>query len=307
MLHNSLKVVVILGPTASGKTEWGIKLAKKFNGEIISADSRTVYKYFNIGSAKPAKNEMQRVKHHLLDFIDPRKKIYTAADFQRDALKKIKEIIKRKKLPLIVGGSALYLYALTRNYQFLGKSDANLRRSLEAKSLVRLQAIANKKRINLNASDFKNKRRLVRAIEAFKNLKFSRGARSRFAGKIDSTPLPYQFLKIGINLSREKVYKRIDKRTQIWMKDDKLIDEVKGLLKQKISKNKIFEFGLGYREVVKYLVGEIKSRKELIDRINFCQHAYVRRQMAWFKKDKEINWCKNLIDAQKLVNKFLKG
>ncbi len=292
------KIIVILGPTASGKTGWGIKLAKKFNGEVICADSRTVYKYFDIGTAKSTKKERQGIKHHLLDFIDPRKKVYTVADFQRDALKKIKEIISRGKLQIIVGGTALYLYALTRNYEFKGKSDTKLRRELESKSLVELQAIVKKnKKISLNSPDFQNKRRLIRAIEVIKNYKL----------KIKNFPtaIPYSILKIGIDLPRAEIYKRIDRRTQDWLAEG-LIDEVKSLLKKKISKDRIIEFGLGYREVIKYLDGEIRTKKELIDRINFSQHAYVRRQMTWFRKDPEIKWCQNIIDAERLVIDFLK-
>lgn len=293
------KIIVILGPTASGKTGWGIEIAKKFKGEVICADSRTVYRYFDIGTAKPTKKEKQGIKHYLLDFVDPRKKVYTAAEFQRNALKIIKDIIKRKKLPLIVGGSALYIYALTRNYQFLGKSDTKLRRKLESKSLAELQTKVKKnKKISLNSSDFKNKRRLIRAIEVNKNYKL----------KIKNfpTPISYSILKIGIDLPREKVYRRIDQRTGDWLKRG-LVEEVKKLLKNGIPKDRIFEFGLGYREVVRFLNSEIRTESELVDRINFSQHAYVRRQMTWFKKDPEIKWCKNINSAEKLISQFIEN
>lgn len=297
MIPDSHKIIVILGPTASGKTEWGIKLAQKFNGEIICADSRTVYKYFDIGTAKPTKKEMQGIKHYLLDFVDP-KKVYTVVEFQWDALKAIKLILRKNKLPIIVGGSALYIYALTRNYQFPGQSDTKLRRELEAKSLAQLQAIVKKnKKISLNSSDFVNKRRLIRATEVFINYKLK-------IKNFRRPPLPYQFLKIGIERNRKEVYQRIDQRTEGWLKEG-LVGEVKNLLRQGISKDRIIEFGLGYREVVKYLDGEIKTKEELIERINFSQHAFVRRQMTWFKKDKEIKWCKKLNDAEKLVDSFI--
>ena len=315
------KIIVILGPTASGKTEWGIKIAKKFssigrpppeadepvaqasgwNGaEIICADSRTVYKYFNIGTAKPAKKERQGVKHHFLDFVDPRKKIYTAADFQRGALKIIKEIIERERLPIIVGGSALYIYALTRGYKFPGKSDTRLRRELESKTTVELASMLKTIRhSSFDNLDLNNRRRIIRYLEIAKNSK------NKIRHSSAHSPLPYQFLKIGIDLPRKKVYQRIDKRTQSWMEEDRLINEVKNLLKKNISKDRIIEFGLGYREAIKYLDSEIKNQKELEERINFCQHNFVRRQMTWFKKDQEIKWCKNLNNAEKLVIDFL--
>ncbi|MBU2595302.1 hypothetical protein KJ713_00500, partial [Patescibacteria group bacterium] len=218
---------------------------------------------------------------------------------QRDALKKIKDILKKNRLPIIVGGSALYIYALTRGYRFPGKSDTKLRRELESKSLSQLQVIVKKtKKISLNSSDFQNKRRLIRAIEVFENCKFK-------IKNFRSSPLPYQFLKIGIDLPRAEIYKRIDRRTEEWMKKG-LVGEVKNLLKKKISRDRIIEFGLGYREVLNYLDGEIKSQNELINRINFSQHAFVRRQMTWFRRDKEIKWSKKLIDAEKLVIDFLK-
>ncbi|TSC92337.1 MAG: tRNA dimethylallyltransferase [Candidatus Berkelbacteria bacterium Licking1014_96] len=273
-------------------------MAKKFKGEVICADSRTIYKYFDIGTAKPSKKERQGVKHHLLDFVDPQKKVYTVAQFQRDALKTIEDIIKRKKLPIIVGGSALYIYALTRNYQFPGKSDTKLRRELESRSLSELQAIAKRsKKITLNPSDFQNKRRLIRAIEIFRNLKFE--IRNSFL-----SPLPYYFLKIGVDLPRSQIYERIDRRTQSWMNKG-LVEEVKNLLRRGIPKDRIIEFGLGYREVIKYLDGEIRTKKELVDRINFSQHAFVRRQMTWFRRDKEIQWCNNITNTEKLVSNFL--
>jgi tRNA dimethylallyltransferase len=158
--------------------------------------------------------------------------------------------------------------------------------------------IKKNKKISLNSSDFQNKRRLIRAIEINKNYKLKI--------KIFSlSPIPYSFLKIGIDMPRQKVYERIDRRTKSWMKNDLLINEVKNLIRQKISKKRIIEFGLGYRETLRYLAGEIKTKEELADRINFSQHAYVRRQLTWFRKDKEIKWCKKLAEAEKLVNHFL--
>jgi len=293
------KIIIILGPTASGKTGWGIEIAKKLNGEVVCADSRTVYKYFDIATAKPEKKEMQGVKHHLLNFVNPKTKVYTVADFQCDAIKNIKDILKRKKVPIIVGGSALYIYSLIRGYKFKGKGNNRVRREFEGKSLDELQAMVKKiKNISLNSSDFKNKRRLIRAIEVDKNCKLNNK-------KIFFSPLPYPFLKIGIDKPREEIYRRIDKRTEVWMKNNKLIKEVKKLLNKKIPKQRIIEFGLGYREVIKYFDGEIKTSKELAERINFCQHAYVRRQMTWFRHDKEIVWCKNIKKAKSEINKFL--
>lgn len=298
------KIIIILGPTASGKTSLSIKIAKKFNGEIVCADSRTVYKYFNIGTAKPTKKEMQGIKHHLLDFVDP-KKVYTVAEFQQDALKAIKLILKKNKLPIIVGGSALYIYALTEGYKFTPTTPEEqirvrqLRRELEKIELGQLielfKSISPK---DYQRVDINNKRRVIRALEGLLVLQ------NKKISCRENSPVPYSILKIGIELSREEIYQHIDKRTEEWMAAG-LITEVKKLIRIGVSKKKINEFGLGYREVLKYLQGEIKTAEQLRDRINYSQHAYVRRQMTWFRRDREIKWCKKLADAEKLVREFL--
>lgn len=305
------KIIVILGPTASGKTGWGISLAKKFNGEVISADSRTVYKYLNIATAKPkGRNcgdreerklgcrKVEGIKHYLLDFINPHK-FYTVAEFQDDANQAIKLIIAKGKLPVIVGGSALYIYGLVRGYQFPGQGDPKLRRELEAKTVSELQTMVRRnKKILLNSSDFRNKRRLIRALEISKKNKLKNK-------NFHYSPIPYSFLKIGIDRPRAEIYNRIDRRTEVWIKEG-LIKEVRRLIKNGISKKRIYEFGLGYREVLKYLSGDINNIEGLLDRVNFSQHTYVRHQMTWFRRDKEIHWCKNLADAEKLVRQFLR-
>jgi tRNA dimethylallyltransferase len=306
-----------LGPTASGKTRWGISLAKKFKGEVICADSRTVYKYLNIATAKPKgrncgtkeeKNlgcrKVEGIEHYLLDFIEP-KKIYNVADFQRDANRAIKLISAKKKTLFIVGGSALYIYALTYGYNFIPataeeqKKMRQIRRELgrmELEELVRLLKEISPR--DYKIIDLNNKRRVERALEKVLILKKIKKSPRR------KSPIPYSILKIGIERKRAQIYKRIECRTAEWLKEG-LIREVRGLINKKISKSRIDEFGLGYREVLKYIKGKIKNEEELKTKINFCQHAYVRRQMTWFRRDKEINWCENLKNAQVIIKKFL--
>ncbi|MCX6811682.1 MAG: tRNA dimethylallyltransferase [Candidatus Berkelbacteria bacterium] len=139
---------------------------------------------------------------------------------------------------------------------------------------------------------------MIRALEGLLVL------RNKKISRRENSPIPYPVLKIGIELPRNEVYKRIDKRTKEWMKEG-LISEVNGLIRKGLSKKRINEFGLGYREVLKYLTGKIKNKDELTERINFSQHAYVRRQMTWFRHDKEINWCKNIEEAEAKIKKFL--
>lgn len=311
------KIIIILGPTASGKTGWGIKIAKKFNGEIICADSRTVYKYLNIATAKPkGKNcglkeekelgcrNVQGIKHYLLDFIDP-KKVYTVADFQRDTNKAIELILAKEKQPIMVGGSALYIYALTEGYKFTPATPEEqikvrqLRRELEKMELGQLvELFKDISPKDFQRVDLKNKRRVVRVLEGLLVL------RNKKISRRENSPIPYSILKIGIDLPREEVYRRIDKRTDEWMAEG-LIAEVRKLIRIKVNKIRINEFGLGYREVLKYMVGKIKNKNELIERINFSQHAYVRRQMTWFRRDKKIKWLKNIKRAEVIIKKFL--
>lgn len=311
------KIIVILGPTASGKTSFGISLAKKFNGEIICADSRTVYKYLDIGTAKPKgrkcgiKEEkelgcrnVQRIKHYLLDFIDP-KKVYTVADFQRDANRVIELILAKGKQPIIVGGSALYIYALTKGYKFTPATPEEqirvrqLRRELEKMELDQLSELLK----GISPKDFqrvdlKNKRRVVRALEGLLVL------RNKKISRRENSTIPYSILKIGIDIEREELYKRIDKRTDEWIAEG-IINEVRKLIRIGVNKKRINEFGLGYREVLKNITGEIKNKDELIERINFSQHAYVRRQMTWFRRDKKIKWLKNIKTAEVIIKEFL--
>lgn len=317
MIHDSRKLIVILGPTASGKTGWGIKIAKKFNGEIVCADSRTVYKYLDIATAKPKgrkcgrnmeKNlgcrNVQGIKHYLLDFIDP-KKVYTVADFQRDANRVIELILAKEKQPIMVGGTALYIYALTKGYKFTPATPEEqmrvrqLRRELEKMELAQLvELLKGISPQDFQRIDLKNKRKVIRALEGLlvlQNKKISRR---------ENSPIPYSILKIGINLPREEVYRRIDKRTLEWMAEG-LIAEVRKLIRIGVNKIRINEFGLGYREVLKYLAGKIENKNELIERINFSQHAYVRRQMTWFRRDKEIKWFKDIKATEVIIKKFL--
>lgn len=309
------KIIVILGPTASGKTEWGIRIAKKFNGEVISADSRTVYRHLDIGTAKPEGKKCREnqkfgclivkgIKHYLLDFVDPKKEKYTLAEFLKDALALVKKIQKSGKIPIIVGGTALYIYGLLEGYD-LPKTESErvkeIRRELGKRNREQLwQELKDADPESTEFVDKTNKRRIIRALEV------CRLSGQKFSARTKS-PLPYSILKIAIKRPREEIYRRIDKRTRGWFGKKGIIWETKRLLRLGVSRERINEIGLGYREVFKYLKGEIKSQKELEEKINYTQHAYVRRQMTWFRKDKKVKWLKSINMAEKLVEDFLKN
>lgn len=293
------KVIVIVGPTASGKSDLAVQLAKKFNGEVISADSRQVYKGLDTGTGKITKKEMFGVPHYLLDVASP-KKIFTASDFKKLAEEKIEEIIKRGKMPLVCGGTGFYIDAVLGEKQIPEvPPNLKLRKQLEKKSADKLFEILKKldpeRAKNI---DSKNPRRLVRAIEICKAL----GKVPKFESRI----MKYEVCKIGIRISDEELKTRINKRIEKWFKRG-LLKEVKNLHKQGLSWKRMSEIGLEYKLVALHLQKKI-SKKELIERMQTETRAYAKRQMTWFKKDKNVVWIEPKFGLiEKEVRKFLKN
>ena len=278
------KLVVILGPTASGKTDLGIKLAKEFNGEIISADSRLVYKKMDIGTAKP--KDKKGIKHHLIDIVNPEDE-YNVALFKKDAGKAISDVLKKGKIPFLVGGTGLYISAIVDNIDFPEiKPDLKLRKELESKreeELFEMYKELDKEGAEL--IDKKNKRRLVRAIEVTKVRNFFKNTKSKSQ---------FDILELGIEVLREEIKQRIDERV------DKMIK--KGLEKEvkSLSKNAPILETIGYREWKEY-----DNLEEIIERIKINTFKFAKRQMTWFKRDKSIRWIKNYSEAKKEIKKFL--
>ncbi|HRY31305.1 MAG TPA: tRNA (adenosine(37)-N6)-dimethylallyltransferase MiaA [Candidatus Paceibacterota bacterium] len=287
------KILVILGPTSSGKSDLAVKLARKSSGEIISADSRQVYKGLDIGSGKITKKEMRGVPHHLLDIVSP-KKVFSVADYQKIAEKKIKEILSRKKLPIICGGTGFYISSIVDGL-VLPKVPENkiLRKKLQKLDLVWLQNILKKLDADrFKEIDTKNPARLIRAIEIASAL-----------GKvppIKSVP-KYECLQIGLSWPKEKLEKRIRSRLLRRIRAG-LIPEVQNLHKKSVSWKRLYDFGLEYRYVSLFLQNKL-SKKEMFEKLTkkICQYA--KRQMTWFKRDKRIVWIKpqNIRLAEKLV------
>ena len=289
------KLIVILGPTATGKSELGVKLAKKFKGEIVSADSRQVYKGMDIGTGKIKKKERQGIPHHLLDVVSPKRK-FNVWQYQKLAKKAIEKILKKQKLPFLVGGSPFYIYTLVEGWTFPKlKPDWRLRKNLEKKSAKELFEILKKldpKRAK--TIEQKNKRRLIRAIEIVKQL-----------GKVP--PLKkspqYQCLLLGLKKPKEELKKLIKKRLLKRLRQG-MIAEVKKLKKEGLSWKHLEEFGLEYKWVAFYLQKKI-SKKEMIENLQKEIEKFARRQMTWFKKDKRIKWVKDYCQAKKLIRNFL--
>lgn len=292
------KLVVILGPTASGKSGFGIKLAKKFKGEIISADSRQVYKGMDLGSGKVTKKEQKIVPHFLLDVSSPKKQ-FTVTQFKKMAEGAIKKITRKNKLPFIVGGTAFYIYALTDDLQVPEvKPNSKLRKSLEIKSVQELFIILK----NLDPQrarhiDKNNPRRLIRAIEI--NIQTGKSV----PVSPDKKTLPYDLLFIGLNQPQKKLYQLIDDRVDQRIKQG-MTKEVKSLNKSGLSFKRLESFGLEYKYISLFLQGRL-SKTEMIDQLKSAIHKFSKRQMTWFKKDTRINWITSQSEAERLVKDFL--
>ena len=291
-------LIVLLGPTASGKTSLALKLAKKYNGEIISADSRTIFEYMDIGTAKPTHSERKIVPHYLLDIIKPDEE-FSVAEFQKMAYEKIDDILSRGKVPFLVGGSGLYINAVTEGFLIPKiKADRKLRQRLETEDLKKLQKKLKKldplayRKIEKN-----NKRRIIRALEVCLKTgqKFSE---SQISQKPD-----FQILKIGIKISRQKLYQKINQRTDQMIKDG-LVKEVKKLYKMGYDFNLPVMNGLIYKEIGEYVRGKI-SLKDAIEKAKQKTRNFSKRQTTWFRRDKNIKWISNYKKADYVISEFL--
>ena len=289
---NKPKVIVICGPTASGKTALSIELAKKINGEIISCDSMQIYKYMDIGTAKPTLEEQKEVKHHLIDFVEPNQR-YSVAEYKKDAEKSIEEILSKGKTPIIVGGTGLYVDSLIYGIEYPEiELDEEYRKQLEKEIEEKgLESLYNKaKEIDSKAMEKispNDKKRIMRVVEIYKAT-----GKTKTEQEIESRTheVKYDYKVFAIKMDREKLYERINKRVDLMVKKG-LIEEVQNILK-KYDKFPTAMQGLGYKEVVEYLDGKT-TKEEMIDKIKMQTRRYAKRQITWFKKKKQTVWIEN--------------
>lgn len=294
-------LVVVLGPTASGKSALGIALAQHFHGEIVSADSRQVYRGLDIGTARVTPEERALVPHHLLDVADPQE-VYTVSQFQQQAISAINGILARGYLPFLVGGSPHYIQAVVDHLHIPHVPPRPaLRAQLEARPLSEL--IAQLEVLDPQSAatiDRNNPRRVIRALEVCLV-----SGKPFFQQRGVADPL-YRCLLLGIYWTRDVLYRRIDARVDERMRQG-MVQEVRGLLSKGVTYERLEALGLEYRFISRWLRGELASEAEMVERLKYAIHDFTRRQLTWFRKDKRIVWLEG-IDverAEKEVRRFL--
>ena len=284
------QIVVVAGPTASGKTAFAIRLAQMLSGEIISADSMQIYKGMDIASAKPTKEELAAAPHHMIDIISP-KEPFSVADYVKRAKACIEDVLSRGRLPILTGGTGLYISSLVDNVEFQEeKTDPAVRERLwqeaEEKGIEplyeRLRSIDAQAAENIHPH---NKKRVIRALEIFETTGFTlteQNARSRV------NPSPYDPFMIALSPPRELLYDRINRRVDA-MAQNGLFQEAEILSGQGLTRDMQAMQGIGYKEAFAFLEGET-GREECLEKIKQATRRYAKRQLTWFKRDSRYHW-----------------
>ena len=300
------KVIVICGPTASGKTALSIELAKKINGEIVSCDSMQIYEDMDIGTAKPTVEEMEGIKHYLIGTVSPTKR-YSVAEYKKEAKAAIREIIKKGKTPIVVGGTGLYVDSLIYEIEYPEiKFDEEYRKKLEIeveeKGLDKLYEKAQKiDPIAIEKISRSDKKRILRILEIYHATGKTKTWHEKESRKKE---IEYDYYVYGLLWEREELYQRINKRCDI-MIESGLIEEVKKLIK-KYNEIPTAMQALGYKEVVEYLEKKL-TKEEMIEKIKQETRRYAKRQMTWFRKNKQTIWLDAKESTQNNIKVILEG
>lgn len=297
------KVIVIGGPTASGKTALSIELAKKINGEIVSADSMQIYKDMNIGTAKPTIQEMQGIKHYMLDFVSPEQR-YSVADYKKESKKAIKEILEKGKVPIVIGGTGLYIESLIYEIDFPEiETDLEYRKELE--TIVEekgLEYLYNKAlKIDKRAMEkisHNDKKRILRVLEIYHQTGKTKSELDEESRKDPE----YDYKVFAIDMQRNILYDRINKRVDIMLQNG-LVDEVKEICDNYKEFPTAMQ-GLGYKEVVEYLKNKT-SYEEMTEKIKTESRRYAKRQLTWFRKYQDIVWIDGLNNLEENIDIIL--
>jgi tRNA dimethylallyltransferase len=282
------KLLVIIGPTAVGKTNLSIEMAKRYNGEIISGDSMQIYRGMDIGTAKITKDEMQGIPHHLIDIKEPEEN-FSVAEFQLLVRAKINEIAKRGKLPIIVGGTGLYIQSVIYDYQFSDvPGDEAFRLELEERAkqignealYKELQAVDPESAAQIHPN---NVRRVIRALEIF----HLTGKTMQDFQRKQQPDLMYETALVGLSMEREKLYERINRRVDI-MVEQGLLEEVKSLYNQGLRNCQSIQ-AIGYKEIYDYLDGSV-TWEEAVEQLKQNSRRYAKRQLTWFRNKMDVQW-----------------
>lgn len=288
IMNEKIKLIVVAGPTASGKTALGVEIAKRFNGEVVSADSMQIYTGMDIASAMPTAEEMQGIRHHMLGFLSQNER-YSVASYCEDAKKCIADIVSRGKLPVIVGGTGLYINSLVDNIEYTeGETDLSIRQALEKEleekgvsaMLSQLGEVDPESASRLHENDTK---RILRALEFYRQYGITITEQARLS-KLNGSP--YEPLMIGLNArNREYLYNRINLRVDI-MAQNGLVEEARECYeKQKGTAAQ----AIGHKELASYFEGT-STLDEALDRLKQQTRRYAKRQLTWFRKDERMNW-----------------
>ena len=302
-----IPLIVVAGATASGKTGLSIEIAKRIKGEVVSSDSMQIYKYMDIGTAKPTKEEQGTVEHHLIDFIEPTK-AYSVADYCTDAHKVILEITNRGKVPVMCGGTGLYINSVVDDVEF-GEMETDYKLRDELFEIAKTQG---KEKLIEILSEFdsvsakrlhpNNVKRVIRAIEFYKKTGVPISVHQEETKKKESR---YNPIMLAIDWEREELYERINRRVDIMMEDG-LLEEVKKLKAMGLTKDMQSMQGIGYKELFDYFDGLV-DLNEAVEAIKLGSRRYAKRQLTWFKRDTRIHWLSPCDAIDKAIDLILQN
>ena len=302
-MTEKIPLLVLFGPTASGKTKLAVEMCKEFGGEVVTADSMQVYKKMNIGTAKPDEEEQQGIKHHMIDVVEPDVN-YSLAEYVEDAKKVIEDVYQRGKIPVLAGGTGLYIDTLIGGIK-LGESEADHEYRKELRLLAEEKGneyVHNMlKEIDLKSAEEihpNNIKRVIRALELYKVSKITKSEHDKNSRPEEE---PYNTVKFCISMDREKLYNRVNKRVDI-MFENGLVDEVEELIKSGIDANCTSMQGIGYKETADYIFGKL-TLEETKDLIKQSTRRYAKRQITWFKREKNTHFIEPDVEKVKEIIK----
>ena len=295
------RIIVICGPTASGKTSLSIELAKKINGEIISCDSMQIYKDFDIGTAKPSKEEQDGIEHHLIDYIEPTKR-YSVSQYKNDAVQEIEKVLAKGKVPIIVGGTGLYINSLVYNIDYMEEDeDLDYRNELEKRADEEgLESLYNEAmsidEISTAKVSNNDRKRIIRILEIYHKYGMTK---TELEIKSREKENPYDYDIYAIDYPREELYERINKRVDI-MVELGLVEEVKNVIEKYGDELLTSMQAIGYKEFIPYFKGE-KTLEEVLDEIKQESRHYAKRQITWFKRIENLVWLDGKKDVKENI------